>query len=219
MKVFFLSGIGVLGLAFCPLVLSQEKPAPGRSQLKKVLQKYSLKPVRIPIHQEIFLSGIQSPIQSQGHLDIHKERFLLLLKGEPSSKMLFDGNILWYQPDLKEKLVFQIQSPSQIQMLSHFFNSESFFKNFKIKESIRKNQNDFFHFLPRQNKEALSDIFMKTSSYISEIRLVWRDLNNWQKYKLSRPTSQTFPKKHFQFSPLGFEVISQENFLSSSAIN
>lgn len=156
------------------------------------------------------MSVIKTRVKSHGMLNIKAEKFHLNLQGEPSSLMLFDGNILWYQADTSEKVVFQLKSPSHIQILTSFFDEKRFFELFFIKQAKKTNQDYVFQLQPKKKIKGLSDIFVKAGSHISEIRLIWKELNNWQKYKFSKPMGKELPDKLFQFSTSGFQVITKD---------
>ena len=166
--------------------------------------------MQIKIEQEIFLSAIKTRLKSHGLLNIKGEKFYLKLKGQPSSVMLFDGDILWYQADNSEKVVFQVKKPSHIQILTSFFDEKRFFELFFIKQSKKTNQDYVFQLQPKKEIEGLSDIFVKVRSHVSELRLIWKELNNWQKYEFSKPLAKELPDKLFQFSTSGFQVITKD---------
>ena len=177
--------------------------------LKKVMNNYQSTTLQINIEQEIFLSAIQTNIKSQGQLHSQGEKFHLKLEGQPSSVMIFDGKFLWYQADAREKVVFQLTNPSDIQILTRFFDEKFFFQNFHIQKARKVNQEYVLQLSPKKKLAGLSEVFMKFGLYISELRIVWKELDNWQKYKFSKPKNKSFPDKHFQFSISGFQVITK----------
>ena len=177
--------------------------------LKKVLNNYQSTTLQINMEQEIFLSAIQTNIKSQGQLHSQGEKFYLKLEGHPSSVMIFDGKFLWYQADASEKVVFQLTNPSDIQILTRFFDEKKFFQNFHIQKARKVNQEYVLQLSPKKKLAGLSEIFMKFGQHISELRIVWKELDNWQKYKFSKPKNKSFPDKHFQFSISGFQVITK----------
>ena len=189
-----------------PLISSAKKA------LYKVLRAYGLKQLEIKIEQEIFLSAINSTVKSRGRLHLNQDQFYMKLKGNPSSLLLFDGQTLWYQADISEKLVFKSQNPSDIQLLSSFFDKKALFKAFKIQKAVKEGQGFILQLKPKQEIKGLSQIFMKFETYISEIRIIWEDLDNWQKYKLSKPVYKKPEPKIFQFSIEGFQVINKTDF-------
>jgi len=194
-----------------PAILNSVSPNPAAQKaLRKILKIYHLKAMQIKMEQEIFLSAIKTRVKSHGTLNIQVEKFHLNLQGEPSSLMLFDGDTLWYQADTSEKVVFQLKSPSHIQILTSFFDEERFFEFFLIKQAKKTKQDYVFQLQPKKEIEGLSDIFVKAGSHISEIRLIWKELNNWQKYKFSKPRGKELPGRLFQFSTSGFRVITKD---------
>ena len=178
--------------------------------LRQVLKIYHLKPMQIKIEQEIVLSAVKTSMKSHGALDINGKKFYLKLKGQPSSVMLFDGKFLWYQPDTNEKVVFLLKKPSRIQILTSFFDETSFFKHFHIQQARKKGQDYILQLIPKKQIEGLSEVFIKFSSHISEFRIIWKDLNNWQKYKFSKPRDKKFSDQHFEFFTEGFQVITKK---------
>ena len=180
-----------------------------QSILKQALENYHLKTMQIKIEQEIFLSAITTSMKSHGVLDIKGEIFHLQLNGSPSSVMLFDGHFLWYQADTSEKTVFQFKEHPQMQILTGLFSTTNFFKVFYIKRFQKENQEYIFQLSTKKEIAGLSEIFMKVDTYILEVRLIWKELNNWQKYKFSKPIYKKFPDKHFQFPSSGFQVITK----------
>lgn len=178
--------------------------------LKEALKKYHLKSTQIKIEQEIFLFPINTSMKSQGMLSLKNGKFYLSLYGNPASIMLFDGKFLWYQADISEKIVFCLKEHPQIQILSGLFSEESFLNTFSIKKSVQKNREYFLQLLPKKHIEGLSEIFMGIGTYIFEIRIIWKDLNSWQKYTLSKPLYKALPDRHFQFSTTGFQVITKK---------
>ena len=180
----------------------------GEENLKKLLLKYQNSGLQIEIKQEVYLSVIKTNLIGRGLLNIQAQKFYLDLKGNPSSLTVFDGSFLWHQADKKEKTVFKMKDPMQFQILTNFFNAESFFKNFQIKDFQKKEQVELYHLKSKQKIKALKNVFVKVKGgFMSEIRLTWEDLSNWQKYSLSKPLRKDFPTEMFQFSGAGFQVI------------
>ena len=206
---FFLPGF----IFASPVQIKSQNPLSAdqsaRLFLKQALKNYRLKSVQIAVHQEIFLSPIKMKIKSQGFLDIHEKKFRLDLSGQSSSLILFDGQWLWYQPDKSEKAVFKLKNPPSIQMISHFFDESLFFKSFQIKKAIKKGKNYIFQGQPVQQIEGWDEMFIKAGAYISEIRITQKELNNWHKYKFSKPVYKKFSDKHFQFPSAGFQLITK----------
>ena len=180
--------------------------------LKKALKNYRLETMQIKVKQEIFLSFIKINMKSQGILNIKDEKFYLNLKGQPSSIILFDGDFLWYQADQKEKTVFKLKDHPQIQFLAVLFSEKLFFKHFYIKQALKSNQNYILQLLPKTKIGGLKEMFLKVDSHILELRLIWKDLNNWQKYQFSKPIYKEFSDKSFQFHSKGFQVITKKAF-------
>ena len=191
--------------------LSEANPqSKGERALRKLLKKYENSSFQVRVKQEVYLSVIKTNLSSEGFLNVKNQKFLLDLKGNPSSLTVFDGSFLWYQADKKEKLVFKLKDPMQFQILTNFFNTKSFLENFQIKEFHKKSQLEVYHLKPKQEMKGLEGIFIKARGFILEIRLVWKDLNNWQKYKLSQPVRKDFPQERFKFSTIGFQVITSD---------
>lgn len=189
----------------------REKPKKtGYSLIEKTLEHYNSKSFTLKVKQEIFLTSIKESIESSGSLNKKGNRFQLELKGEPSSSFLFDGKFLWYQPDTSEKLVFQFQNHPQIHLLNGFFSAKKFFELFEIGNRKQKKQTHIIQLFPKEEIKGLKEIFMKINSHILEVRIIWEDLNNWQKLSFSKPIYKSFPKNFFQFSKEGFQVIQKD---------
>ncbi|MCY4321164.1 MAG: outer membrane lipoprotein carrier protein LolA [Bdellovibrionaceae bacterium] len=182
---------------------------PEEISLRKLIQKYQIPSFQMSIKQDIFLSIIKTNLSSEGILFIKHPQFRLDLKGKPSSLTLFDGSFLWHQADKTEKLVFKIKNPMQFQILTNFFDSKSFFDNFQISKYHKKGSLEFYSLDPKKDFHGLEQIFMKAGTFIIEIRLIWKDLNNWQKYTFSPPLKKNLPEETFKFSSTGFQVLDQ----------
>ena len=187
----------------------RSKSSAGEKELKKILKNYHLKPIQIKIKQEVFLAIIKTNLKSEGFLSLQANKFKLELKGRPSSLSLFDGNFLWHQADRGEKVVFKLKNPPKFQVLTNFFNRTDFFKYWAIKKFLRKKPYYFFQLQPKNHTGALNEVFIKADTYILELRLTWKDLNNWQKYTLSKPVEKSFPKSFFQFTSKDFQIITK----------
>ena len=206
-------------LFICPFVsqgvgLSDSAPVDlkvktGKKSLEKLIQKYQSPSFQMRIKQDIFLSIIKTSLSSEGFLFIKHPKFRLDLKGKPSSLTVFDGSFLWHQADKKEKLVFKIKQPMQFQILTNFFNLKSFFDNFQINKYYKKDSFEFYNLQPKKDLHGLKEIFMKAGTFIVEIRLIWKDLNSWQKYTFSPPIKKDLPLETFKFSSTGFQIMDQ----------
>ena len=187
--------------------LAQDSKNPASHFLKKSLQNYTVESFEIPIKQETFLSIIKTSLKSEGSLFVSKEKFRLELKGNPSSLSVFDGKNLWYQPDKKEKLVFKLKQ--SFQNLNRFFNYEDLLKNFEIKDFKNQKTSHIYQLQPKKNS-VLESVYLKTDTKsIREIRLRWKNANNWQRYYLSPPLikKQNKEDKLFVFPSAGFKII------------
>ena len=185
-----------------------------RQTLRKILSAYRLKSYRLEIQQEVFLSPLKIKIKSEGFLDMKGEKFYLKLKGAPSTLTVFDGQLLWHQPDLSEKTAFQFSGDQPLmKLLSGFFQPEQLLSRFQILRLKKTKKGYVFHLQPKKNEAGagleggLSSVFVRAEDYISEIRLIWKELNNWQKYHLKAPELMDFDSKHFTFSTEGVELI------------
>ena len=179
--------------------------------LKTSLQNYEAEFLEIKVKQEIFLSMIKTSLNSEGSLALSKEQFRLDLNGNPSSLSVFDGKTFWHQADKQEKIVFKFNQIQSFQKLSTFLNYESLLKNFKI-TSFKNQQKTHIYQLWPKNSSPLKSIYLKTDTqYLVEIRLNWKDLNNWQRYRLSKPLIKKVNDKAnsllFTFQTVDFKVI------------
>ena len=183
-----------------------------RLTLKKALKKYRLKTMQIKVRQEFFITSIKESMKNYGVLNKNGKKFYLKLTGQPSSISLFDGQFLWYQTDINEKLVFQLKDHPQIQMLSALFDEKSFFELFQIQQAKKNKSFYILQLLPKKEIVNLNELFVKVGSHISEIRILWKDLDNWQKLLFSKPIYKKFPKDFFHFSTSGFQVLTESEF-------
>ena len=178
--------------------------------LEKALKNYYSQSFKLKVQQELFLASIKESIKSSGFLNKQDNQFQLQLEGQPSSLLLFDGQFLWYQADTREKVVFQSKNHPQIHLLTGLFSGKKFFDLFEIKKSKQKNKAYILHILPKKEIKGLKEIFMKVDTHISEVRIIWKDLNNWQKLSFSKPIHKSFPKNFFKFSKQGFQIIKRD---------
>ena len=201
----------------CPLVtlflgfsVKSQNPEQNKETAQMVL-KQALKgyeKVEIKIFQETFLSHLKESIKNDGFLKKKNQKFRLELSGSPSSLIVFDGQILWYQADVREKVIFQFEEHPQILLLSGLFSEKNFFEIFEIK-NFKKTKNLYvFHLIPKQEVPELKEIFIKLTHFISEIRIIWKNLNNWQKLRLSKPYYRDFPNETFQMNKENFQILS-----------
>ena len=181
----------------------------GELALKKLLEKYPQSSFQVKIHQEVFLSVIKTNLSSNGFLSVKNQKFRLELSGKPSSLTVFDGQFLWHQADKKEKVVFKLENPLQFQILTIFFNPKELYKSFQLKRFHKKNRYNLYELSVQKEMQGLEKVFIKADKFILEIRLIWKDLNNWQKYKLSPPIQKKFSEDFFKFPVKGFQVVNK----------
>ena len=207
--------IGIACFFFLSLsALTTEKDfSLARKSLLKVLQNYQADSLMIPLKQEVFLSILKTNLTSEGAIFLQGDKFRMNLKGKPSSLTIFDGTFFWYQPDLKEKLVFRIKKPSEIQKLSSFFKAEAFFKVFKITNLVSREQVRVYQLHPLQDIQGLKEIYIKTNQiWILEMRFIWEDLNTSQKYTFSKPVFKQNPSSLFEWSQKEHRILEKEGF-------
>ena len=179
----------------------------GKLALKRLLEKYPLSSFQVKISQEVFLAVIKTNLISKGFLSVKNQKFRLDLKGKPSSLTVFDGQFLWHQADKTERVVFKIKDPLQFQILTIFFNQKELFENFQLKEFHKKDRYELYHLQAKREMEGLEKIFIKADKFILEIRVVWKSLSNWQKYKLSQPVQKNLSAETFKFPSEGFKIV------------
>ena len=211
-----IKNIGFLGLFFffCWSGYSIEKDfSTARQSLEKLLQNYKADSFIIPLRQDLFLSILKMNLTNQGKIYIKGEKFRLDLKGNPSNLSVFDGVFLWYQPDLKEKLVFKIKNPSEVQKISTFFEIESLLNKLELIDFVQKKPFKVYHFKPKKKIQGLKEIFMKSNGkWIVEMRFIWDDLNTWQKYTLSKPVLKKNPSQLFEWTQKEYRILEKEVF-------
>ena len=181
--------------------------------LKKLLENYQADSLIIPVKQDIFLSLLKTNLTSEGNLFLKGEKFRLDLKGRPSSFSLFDGSVFWYQPDLNEKLVFQMDKPSEIQKMSSLFEINSLLEVFELSHFSARKLSNRYHFRLRKKRQGLKELVIKSDkSFIVEMRLIWEDLNTWQKYSFSKPVIKNLPDSYFIWSKKDHRVLRATDF-------
>ena len=209
-RIFFL----IPGLFFCLSGFAAERDfSSAKKSLENLLQNYSASSLVIPLQQDIFLSILKTNLTSEGRLFLKDQKFRLELKGNPSSLSLYDGFFFWHQPDLKEKLVFRIKKPSDIQNLSSFFSADSFFNRFEMTDFVSRQKFRIYQFKPKKEIKGLKKVFMKTNQkWILEMRFIWEELNTWQKYTFSKPVIKENPSSLFEWTQKGYRILEKEDF-------
>ena len=194
----------LLFLSFSPLLCHSQDI--GLDHLKKVFQNYQ-GDLQIPVESEVFLSSLNKKIKSKGSLDISKNKFRLILNGNPGSLLVFDGASLFIQSDLTEKTCFQVKDPKGIQNLQIFFDEEAFFKNFEVREALQKSGFKLYKLKPKIPLEEVDYILLKVTGFIKEIEIFSNEKSSSQKYLLKAPRKKTFKASHFKFQTEGFDVV------------
>ena len=184
-----------------------------RPLVNAVLGKYRNNNIQLKVEKTFRVPVIDKVSREKGSLYLQKEgRFRYFMRSSSSSGhlMIFDGEHLWYQPDIKEKTVFQLSSHPQWRLFSGLFDPEKFFQVFKVEKFEEAAGGHTIHLKPGKSAAALQRIILNVHHYIREVRVLWNDVNNWQEYKFSNPwIKKQFPKSLFVFDTEGFEVISK----------
>jgi len=180
--------------------------------LKQTFENYKADSFLIPIKQYLFLSVLKTNLSSEGKLFLKGERFRLELKGNPSSLSLFDGRFFWHQADLKEKLVFQLEKPSEIQKISSFFDFQTLLELFEMTGFSSRKSFKTYTFKPKKKIQGLKELVIKTDqNFLSEMRFIWEDLNTWQKYTLSKPLIKNIPDSFFVWTHKDYRILRRED--------
>ena len=182
------------------------------SQLKKVLDTYNTKSIHMNVRKRIHIPIINKTTQGKGVFYFHKEKFLHEISFSSSSqRILFDGKTLWYQPNTKEKTLFEFFSHPQIDLISGIFNYKKFLKLFKIRKTEKQNSTYTFYLSPKENTLGLKEVVLSFKKYIKSFKIVWMDLENWQEYQFSNPwIKKSFPASLFKIKKEQFEILSQK---------
>ena len=187
---------------------SQKDLSQAQDNLAKILENYQMESLLIPVKQDIFVSILKTNLSSEGLLFFKGNQFRLDLKGNPSSLSLYDGSFFWHQPDLKEKLVFQVKKPSEVQNINTFFNKDLLLEKFDLVDVSSMKGISYYHFRFKKKKPGLEKLLIKTNQkWILEIRLTWEDLNTWQKYTLSKPVKKENPDALFKWVNTDHRII------------
>lgn len=199
----------LLLLIFEPSLAQSQKQLQKKAKhhLQNVFKKYKFQSMKIALTQEVFLESLQESIKTKGVLNKKNHKFQLKLQGNPGSLLLFDGTFLWYQADLTENIVFQLQDSKHMTLVNDLFYEKSFFQTFKI-HKVKNIKNIYvLHLVPKKNIPALKDLFIKVGSHILEIRLVWDNTKDWQKISFKKPQKLAFAKNYFTFSTKNFQIM------------
>lgn len=182
--------------------------------LKKVLSQYKNQNIHFKIEKQVFLPSIDHWIKEKGNFYLGNQKFFLQMKGEPSYFMLFDGNHLWYQPDLNEKIVFKFSEHPQLNLFFGLFDSKKFFEYFIIHDFEKRGYKYYVFHLKAQNKlKGIKEIFITVRNHIEESRVIWSDLNQRQRYKFLNPwVKKAFANSRFQFETQDVEIVSKDLF-------
>ena len=181
--------------------------------LNAVLQKYLNSNIQLKVEKTFRVPVINKVSHEKGTLHLQKGgRFRYFMRSSTSSGqlMIFDGKHLWYQPDIKIKIVLQLSTHPQWLLFSGLFNPHKFFEVFKVEKFQSTKDGPIVHLKPKQSITNIRQIILKVNRYIQGVQVLWNDVNNWQEYKFSNPwIKQRFPKSLFIFDAEGFEVISK----------
>ena len=164
------------------------------------------------VKTELFLPQSEKPASGAGSLRIQGKKFHLKIGGDPSYAMIFDGKILWYQPDLREKTVFKFEAESHpmIHLISGVFHPERFFELFSPDQFEKRGPKYIFRLTPKKKLEGAQAVFAAAGRHIELIQIHWSGLGSRQAFKFQNPWfKSSFPESAFAFSPEGFEVISR----------
>ena len=184
-----------------------------RPLLDAVLEKYQSSNIQLKVEKTFRVPVIDKVSREKGTLYLQKAgkfRYFMSSSSSSGQLMIFDGEHLWYQPDIKEKTVFQLSSHPQWRLFSGLFDPQQFFQVFQVEKFEETAGGHIIHLKPRQSVAEVKQIILKVHHYIQEVRVLWNDMNNWQEYKFSNPwVKKQFPKSLFVFNTEGFKVISK----------
>ncbi|MGI9548790.1 MAG: LolA family protein [Bdellovibrionales bacterium] len=211
---FFFGILFLCGVCICEAGAFASDKQQALLFLKKVLNKYQVQSIHFKLEKELFLPSLEEIIKEKGDFYIQKKNFRFQMNGSPSYLMIFDGNQLWYQPDTKEKIVFKLKDHPQIYFLFDLFDPQGFLQSFSIEKFSKKHASSYaFHLRPIKPIEDLEEVFIEVEKYIKEIKVTWKDLGQWQKYRFLNPwVKKSFPSSRFQFSSKNFEILEKESF-------
>ena len=198
-------------LSASPVVSSTNERV--RSLMNTVLGRYQNNNIQLKVEKTFRIPVIDKVSREKGSLHLQRGgRFRYFTRSSTSSGqlMIFDGEHLWYQPDIKEKTVFQLSSHSQWHLFSGLFDPERFFQVFKVEKFEETAGNYIIHLKPGKSAADIQRVILNVRHYIRKVRVLWNDMNNWQEYTFSSPwVKKQFLKSLFVFNTEGFEVISK----------
>ena len=85
------------------LEFSKEGLEKAMRHLKNVLKKYYRRSLHVKLKREIHISALQRTDRDMGAVYIQKEKFRISMDSNARELMIFDGSILWLQPEKRRK--------------------------------------------------------------------------------------------------------------------
>lgn len=188
--------------------------------LQSVLKKYQNRNIYMKVTKKTHIAALGKDTVEKGDFYLNKGRFRISMNSDPASLMVFDGSYLWYQPDKNEKTVLKFKAHPQIGLFSSLFNYKNFVNFFSISSFQKKKKKLYSYVLkPKQSMTAVSKMILSCGKNINAVKVLWKDLGNWQYYIFSHLWfRQKLPKELFVFNTKGF-VILQEGTNNKPASN
>ena len=197
-----------------PLVSQSKSLSPKESKialnkLKIVLKKYHKQNIFMKVEKKLHLPFIKKVKKERGSLHLSRNKFRLQTQTSPKSLIIFDGNYLWYQSNLEENTVFKFQANHlYFYLFSKIFNSNQFFKTFKIIQTTKEDSVYVFHLHFIKEKKEIKKITLTIGNYIQKLDIFWEDLNNYQSYRFYKPWfKKGISQSLFTFKDKNFKVI------------
>ena len=208
-----LKGFFVLFFLF-PLIsqsenLSSKESKIALNKLKVVLKKYHKQNVFMKVEKKLYLPFIKKVKKERGSFHLSRNKFRLQTQTSPKSLIVFDGKYLWYQSNLEENTVFKFQTNHPyLYLFSKIFNSDQFFKTFKVIQATKKDSVYTYNLHPIKKNKEIKKIILTAGNYIQKLDIFWEDLNNHQSYKFYKPWfKKEIAQSLFIFKEKDFKII------------
>ena len=174
---------------------------------KKIVHKYTQnKGVRMNFEKQIYLKLLQKTKKSKGEILMSKGSFVLKVADLLNTRILFDGNHLWYivSPSGAKEQIEQINLNTAEQnkhLLSFLFSSDMFFQKFRFVSSRSKGRTWVLDFEPVKSSDIKSFSVKVDGGLILKIWLEWKNSENTEEYTFSNIRfNQNISTRQFQMT-------------------
>ena len=173
---------------------------------KKILKRYSQNSgVKMLFKKKTILKLLNKQKISHGKIFLSSGQILLAVKDHFNTRILFDGNDLWYIRSPKNQEIVKIkleETKEEKKPISFLFNPDLFFQKFRFISSRFKGRSQILNFEPIDAHSEIQRFSAKVEGkLILMIWLKWKDLGNEEEYSFSHiQFNQDIPAHYFQVS-------------------